>query len=430
MDIRRVRVLARIAHRPSGGAPMTLLAILVLAAFAVYVMNDAERARVLGFLLRGLGVARRAAAANVRAKGSPFQDALNARTSWAGVTGTIAAINVFVFLSMLVAPGSLSDPETLAAWGANYGPRTTNGEWWRLVTATVVHPGLFHALVNTVALVQAGWILERLVGHFAFGAVYITAGTIASVVALSASPMSVALGGSAAVYGLYGMLAAVVFWGTWQPSPLTIPLAALRSLAPGAAVFVLFNLFTGALDGSAEMTGFALGLGSGLVLSRRVSLSTPPPRLVAAALAATILIAGASTLFLAGMADVRPEIQRILALEERTAALYDKAVQQFRLGAMNATALAQLIDRAIVPEVQAAHARLKTITGVPYEHRPLVANADEYLRLRTESWRLRSDALQKANMVALRKADSTEHASLEAFQRLRPAEPGDGGIRQ
>ena len=63
--------------------------------------------------------------------------------------------------------------------------------------------------------------------------------------------------------------------------------------------------------------------------------------------------------------------------------------------------------------------------NVPTEHRPLVEGANEYLRLRDESWRLRADALRKHNLAALRKADRAEWESLEAFGRIKPNEKTD-----
>jgi hypothetical protein len=109
-------------------------------------------------------------------------------------------------------------------------------------------------------------------------------------------------------------------------------------------------------------------------------------------------------------------------LEDRTSRAYKAAVDQFKLGAMTAEALAQVINRTIMPELQAARSRLKALAGVPPEHQPLVAHADEYLRLRDESWRLRADGLHQANMLTLRKAESAERQSLEAFERIRPVE--------
>ena len=89
------------------------------------------------------------------------------------------AVNVIVFLMM---GGGGSRRETLVEWGASFGPRTTNGEWWRLAASMFVHTGFLQLLVNCAALVQLGLILERLVGHITFAAVYFAAGVLASLV--------------------------------------------------------------------------------------------------------------------------------------------------------------------------------------------------------------------------------------------------------
>ena len=66
------------------------------------------------------------------------------------VTPALVALNVTVFLIILVGPGALADPQTLVGWGGNFGPRTTNGEWWRLVTATFVHSEMLPILVRNL----------------------------------------------------------------------------------------------------------------------------------------------------------------------------------------------------------------------------------------------------------------------------------------
>jgi len=55
---------------------------------------------------------------------------------------------------------------------------------------------------------------------------------------------------------------------------------------------------------------------------------------------------------------------------------------------------------------------------VAAEQKPLIASAETFLKLRHESWQLRSAALRKSDLPGLRRADSKEQASREAFHRL------------
>ena len=113
--------------------------------------------------------------------------------------------------------------------------------------------------------------------------------------------------------------------------------------------------------------------------------------------------------------DVRPEIERLVAVEARITSIYAAATTQFKLGTMSADALARVIERRIKPELQVVRIRVMSLENVGSEQQVLLAKAKEYLHLRGESWRMRADALHRRNMAALRKVESTERASLAAL---------------
>ena len=447
---------------------LTLLVILVIGAYAVYVMTPDER---LKLARRAEGVGRQGlqAALDRHRTPEPFRDALRARTPWALVTGAIIFINLTAALFMSFSAGPLGDPDTLLRWGANFGPLTTNGEWWRLASAVLLHAGFFHLLIHIVGLAQVGVVMERMIGHLAFATAYVAAGLLASLETLSSHPMAISAGSTGAVFGVYGLLIAALIWNVVQrasaepvrPTPAglgqgsssllgdlrgstdfrdessgnrqdhpeadaqNLPKFSLKSLAllaPSTALFFLYAAGSGSID-SAALTGLVAGFACGLVFTRRANKEKPPLVQTAAAMAVALVVTIGSAAMLSGVADVRPEIAKVVALEDRTTVAYEKAVNQFKNGAMSSKALARMIDQSIVPELRAAQARLKSVKGVPEEHQGLVAGAEEYLRLRDESWRLRAEALHKSNMNALRAADRSERASLEALQRLRPVEP-------
>lgn len=394
-----------------------LIFLLMVVGFALWVMTPAQRARLVRAVLAAI---RHVKGAPTQGRPQPSFDAFRARTPWALVTLALVALNAAIFVLMIFGATALSDPATLVDWGGNFGPRTTNGEWWRLVTTMFIHAGTPHLVANVVGLIQLGLILERLAGHLAFAAVYVVAGVFASLVSLSAYPVAVSVGASGAIFGIYGLLLASLIWGVLQRSTVTIPLIALKRLGPAAAVFVLYNVTTDGLGGAAEVAGLVAGFVCGLIL-RGLGDRKPSARQVAAVMTAAFVIVVASAVRLRGIADVRPEIKRIIAVEDRTVRAYRDAADRFKKGGMAAEALVQLIDRTIVPELQAADARLKALDRVPHEYQPLVAGAEEYLRLREESWRLRAEGLRKNDMLTLREAERTESASDESRRRRAEA---------
>jgi hypothetical protein len=166
-----------------------------------------------------------------------------------------------------------------------------------------------------------------------------------------------------------------------------------RSLAPGArgAKWLIVGLFSG--------NPWAV---TGVVLAIVLALNLHIP-------------AGWRTL-----TDVRPEIERLIATEEHTARIYDSAVAQFRRGVLSADGLATTITTSVMPELQVIADRLRSLNQTRADHRALLMQAEEYVRLRSESWRLRIDALQTRSMTTLKTADRVERLSLDALARVRP----------
>jgi membrane associated rhomboid family serine protease len=442
--------------------------ILLLAVFgglAFKMTSPADRAKYLGVALDFVRQVK-VAATQPRPENESFRTALRTQTRDLIATPALVTLNAAFFTAMLFGAGAIGDPDTLVGWGASLGTHTTNGEWWRLVTSAFVHFGMLHLFINILVLAQVGAVLERLVGRFAFTAVYLSAGVFAGLINLSAHPVAVTIGSSGAIFGLYGLMVALVVWQQFHhllarrvTNPETgeveiadpgvmIPRTALKRLGYGAAVFVTCSLVNGLITG-AELTGLLVGFGYGIVLVISARNRIPAMRPVGAALAAAVVMAVACAIPLRSIADVAPEISRVVATEERTATTYQAAFDAFKKGRISAEALAQLAERRIVPELQAVDARLTALKNVPFEHQPIVNDAREYLRLRSKAWRVRADAIRKtntdplqgaeramdatwrlqaqaqfrANQVAMGNAEGAERASLEAFQRVRGAPP-------
>ena len=381
---------------------VTFLIFFALAVFVVFrVSTPAERDRAKTLVFALSKEVQDAAALN-REKCKPFQERLRSGSRWVVVTPAILGINAAVFLGVLLEPGAAS--KTLTGWGGNLATLTTNGQWWRIPSSIFLHTSVLHLVVTSAALLQVGTLLERFVGRTTLGVSYGVAGIFGGLVSILVAPMAVNAGASAAVFSLYGLLLSVPIRNWRDPESLSIPRAVWKRLAPIAVVFAGYSLWSKALATSAEMVGLAAGFACGLVLLWEIGEEAAPIRRVAITSGAALFIAAVAAVPLRGVTDVRPEIERLAGIESRTAKSYQVAAEKFKKRKITAEALAAVINGEIIPELQDAQERLASLKGVPTEHRPLARGAEEYLRLRTESWHLRADALRKSNAAALRAA--------------------------
>ena len=77
------------------------------------------------------------------------------------------------------------------------------GEWWRLLTSTLLHGSILHLLFNMYALYWLGPQLERSLGHVRFAALYLLSALGGSVASYWFSDLNtVSVGASGAIFGL------------------------------------------------------------------------------------------------------------------------------------------------------------------------------------------------------------------------------------
>lgn len=376
-------------------------------------MSSEERLRFAQALVDGLAFVKDSIA-RPPSGGEAFYKALKARTRWAFITPAIVLTYLMVFGLLLVSSGSIGDPRTLIDWGSSVGTRTTNDEWWRLATAMFVHVGIVHLIAEIAGLVQVGLVVERLVGRFAFAVVYIASGVLAGLWSLTLHPVSVQAGAAGAIFGIYGLLIATLLMGLVQRSSLVVPPKVLLGLWPGVVLFAIYNTLTAGLFSEAMQAGLVVGFTGGMLITGRVISQKPPIRRVAAVLAATVAIIVSVASPLRGFADITGEMARVKEGEERTARIYDTAVDRFKSGRISAQELARLADR-IVSELQSIQTKLAALDNVPAEHWPMVEKASEYLKLRQNSWRLRAEGLRAGRARTLQEADVAEHSALAAL---------------
>jgi len=182
------------------------------------------------------------------------------------------------------------------AWGANFGPATQDGEWWRLGSAMFLHFGVVHLVLNMWSLWDAGQLVERMYGHIRFACIYVISGLSGNLVSLVVQGNSAVSGGaSGAVFGIYG--AAIIF--LWRERAAITP-HEFRWLFWGALGFASATIILGfivpGIDNAAHIGGFVTGVLAAIVFTQSITARAMPMKITLAA--ASIWVLASMALFL------------------------------------------------------------------------------------------------------------------------------------
>jgi rhomboid protease GluP len=191
-------------------------------------------------------------------------------------------MNALVFAIMVLSGVSafLPTPQQAIAFGADFGPLTLNGQWWRLVTSMFVHFGIIHIGLNMWCLWNLGRAAEVLLGRFSYLLAYFASGIFGSIASVYWHPLAAGAGASGAIFGMAGVLVIFVYLKK-TPSHLQINKKMLSSLG----TFIFYNLVIGAsipgISNAAHVGGLVMGAMVGALLpaasasesSRRTRLS-------------------------------------------------------------------------------------------------------------------------------------------------------------
>ena len=234
-----------------------------------------------------------------RGEDSPIQRVepapwLRSQSSSMAVTQAIFGINVAVFVAMSLAGVSMLDNpsgQDLVHWGANFGPLTVSGQWWRLLTCVFIHGGLLHIAINMWCLWNLGRLAESLYGHWTFAAVYLITGLAASLASLIWNPVVLSVGASGAIFGIAGALIASFYLGEFS-----LPRAAMSGVLRSVLIFAGYSLVFGAMSRSTDNAAHVGGLLMGLLLGALIALVAPQHddavRRVGVLLAGIVLVYG------------------------------------------------------------------------------------------------------------------------------------------
>jgi rhomboid protease GluP len=356
-----------------------------------------------------------------------FMRTLTAATPRVFITPTLIALNVVMFVVVAVSARTVLTPAPAAVvrWGGDFGPLTTHGQWWRLLTGAFLHFGLLHLLMNVIILWQIGTLTERLFGHVEFSVVYLLAALGGSVASLLWHPMSVSAGASGAVFGLYGALGAFLLM-----QRASMPVRLLATLANGAALFIGLNLVAGLLwnarlelttaptvgqntiDLAAHFGGLATGFLAGCALAQTLTPMKGRTRIGRSLLVSAV---GLGALALAArqvpvLDDLAAALERLRVLEGRSLALYNDSLAQLKARRLQPPQFADIVETKLLPPWNEARRSLLALR-LQQPQRALAVATSAVMGWTAEEWDLTAEGIRTDNVALVERASRKREAA-------------------
>lgn len=172
----------------------------------------------------------------------------------------LVLVNVIVYLmcmftgSLLYSMGRLSVLDVMV-----------NKEYGRIITSLFLHSDLSHIFNNMLILFFLGAMIEKEIGHIRYAVFYFLSGIGGNLLSLMSKYMtsdwSASIGASGAVFGLDGVLLAMVLLSNRKMSNVT-PKRVILMIA-----YSLYSGFTGRnIDNAAHIGGLLTGFAAGTIM--------------------------------------------------------------------------------------------------------------------------------------------------------------------
>lgn len=350
------------------------------------------------------------------ARKAALRAALAERGTRVVVTPLLMAANIVIFVLVALEERTVGSfaAETLLRWGGSYSPDVTQGAWYRLITAVFLHGGLLHIAANMIALAVIGPVTERLFGSAAFVVLYALAGIAGAVASEWWQPVSVGVGASGAIFGLYGGLFAFLL-----RRHTTLPRPVVSSLATGAATVVVYSIIGGFtqsyIDNAGHIGGLIGGFLVGLALTPIDSTATAtvtPSRLLTVTTAG-LVIAALGVAALPRYGDYRRALREFAELEDTTIAAAYASLDQLAEGSITEEDCARTLEQ-LLPRWRETRATLDALR-VPEADRALVRRIVRYMDARDRAWTLTADGMRTRDVGLLAKAQESHGEAIRTM---------------
>lgn len=323
-----------------------------------------------------------------------LHDQLCLRMPQLRITRLLIAANVVVFIAMLFSGAGLwhSQNGVQLAWGANFGPATQDGEWWRLGSALFLHFGLLHIALNMFALWDAGQWVERMYGHFRFAMIYFAAGLAGNLLSLVVhAGHAVSGGASGAIFGLYGALLSYLWLERSRIQPGEFRWLFWAAIG-FSVVTIVFGLLVPGIDNAAHIGGLVAGLLMGMLLikSDENVVAIQQGGRVASGLLFVVLVSAMVARIpppayrWSDEKQVRQEIGEFLEQDAAITRTWESVLQQGRRKGVSTDDLADVIESLVVERYEHS---FEDLSALPKDARLPSAQTAERLRIYAEQRR-------------------------------------------
>jgi rhomboid protease GluP len=175
---------------------------------------------------------------------------------------TLVTIFAMELLFGIDPPTKLLEPSIrtlLMLGGLQYLLTLGEGQWWRIFTGPLLHANLLHLGLNSLTLVLAGEVLERMVGRIWFGAFFVMGALGGACGSLLFNPHSlVSVGASGAIMGMFAAILVLSFRYTAPETRSALRGRALQVLVPSLLPFLSIGQ-SGKIDYGAHAGGAVAG---------------------------------------------------------------------------------------------------------------------------------------------------------------------------
>ena len=186
------------------------------------------------------------------------------------ISAALVAINVIVYILCNFSGDLLYNAGMLDVYHV-----LMKKEYGRILWAMFLHSGMPHLFNNMLILFFMGAMIEKEVGHIRYMLLYFLSGIGGNLISLWAkvmnNEMAASLGASGAIFGLDGVLLAMVLFSGREMENVTMPRVLLM------IAYSLYSGFTGGnIDNAAHVGGLLTGfLAAGImcILQRRKNVS-------------------------------------------------------------------------------------------------------------------------------------------------------------